>query len=184
MEEIHKFRVFNKLKSVYRITSVESRNESTAEHTWGCLILADYFLSKFNFDLDKLKIYDLLLYHDVVEIEAGDTPLHPDYQRIDKYEKEKKAANVLFKKLPSPLNKKFIDLFFEFEEQKTPEAKFAKAIDAMEVIIHQLDYKEDWKGWSEKFLLDQKLKFFEDFPELKTVFFDLLDYLKNQNYFN
>ncbi|MCC7574778.1 HD domain-containing protein [Candidatus Woesearchaeota archaeon] len=149
MEDIHKFRIFNKLKTVYRFNSVEDRKESTAEHSWSCLILADFFLSRNNFNLDRLKVYELLMYHDVVEIEAGDSPLHPEIKRLDKSEKEKKAMKLLHTELPTPLNNKFLKLFTEYEEQKTLESKFAKAIDALDAEIHELDYKQDWKGWSE-----------------------------------
>ncbi|WP_457619098.1 HD domain-containing protein, partial [Lutibacter sp.] len=140
MDDINKFRIFNKLKTVYRFNSVENRKESSAEHSWSCLILADFFLSKFNFNLDRLKVYELLMYHDVVEIEAGDTPLHPEVKRLSKSEKEKKAMELLHKDLPTPLNEKFVKLFTEFEEQKTLESKFAKAIDALDAVIHELDY--------------------------------------------
>ncbi len=184
MEDIHKFRIFNKLKTVYRFNSVGNRKESSAEHTWSCLILADFFLSKTNYNLDRLKVYELLMYHDVVEIEAGDSPLHPDIKRLDKFEKENKAITLLNETLPVPLNKKFVGLFSEFEEQKTPESKFAKAIDLLDAEIHELDHKKDWKGWSKEFLVDKKLKFFEEFPELKKVFYEILDYLIKNNYFD
>lgn len=184
MEDIHKFRIFNKLKTVYRFNSVGNKKESSAEHSWSCLILADFFLSKFDFNLNRLKVYELLMYHDVVGIETGDTPLNPKIKRQDNSEKEKKAAKLLHKELPIPLNDKFLKLFTEFEEQKTLESKFAKAIDALDAEIHEIDYKQDWKGWTEEFLISKKLKFFEEFPELKKVFFEIIDYLKENNYFD
>lgn len=183
MEDIQKFRIFNKLKTVYRFNSVENRKESTAEHTWSCMILADYFLSKFDFNLNRLKVYELLMYHDVVEIESGDSPLHPEIKIVNKIEKEQKAKELLHKNLPTPLNEKFANLFDEFEEQKTPEAKFAKAIDVLDAEIHELDYKEDWENWSEEFLINKKLKYVEEFPELKKIFFELIEYMKENNYF-
>ncbi len=183
MEDINKLRIFNKLKSIYRANSVGNRKESSAEHSWSCLILADFFISKYNIDVDRLKVYELLMYHDVVEIEAGDSPLHPNIKDLNKKENEKRAMQALYKQLPAPLNKKFIDLFIEFEEQKTKEARFAKAIDALDANIHELDYKQDWKGWTEEFLVSKKLKFFEEFPELKRTFYDILTYLKENNYF-
>lgn len=184
MEDIQKFRLFNKLKLVYRFNSVGKRKESSAEHSWSCLLLADFFLSKYDFAIDRLKVYELLMYHDVVEIETGDVPLHPEIQRYGKKEKELAAKKLLHKQLPAPLNDKFVNLFAEFEEQNTIEAKFAKAIDALDAEIHELDYKEDWKSWTEEFLINKKLEFVQEFPELKTVFFELLDYLKTNGYFN
>jgi putative hydrolases of HD superfamily len=183
MEEIQKFRLFNKLKAVYRLNSVQNRKESVAEHSWSSLILADFFISKYYSNLDRLKVYELLMYHDVVEIETGDTPLHPEMKRLDKKEKESKAKELLHETLPNPLNNKFSSLFVEFVEQKTLESKFVKAIDALDPMIHELDYKEDWQGWSEEFLIEKKLKFFEEFPEMKEVFFEILEYMKTNNYF-
>ncbi len=184
MENIQKLRIINQLKTIYRFNSVQDRKESSAEHSWSCLILADFFISKYNLNIDRLKVYELLMYHDLVEIESGDSPLHPEIKRADKSEKEKKAMDLLHKNLPAPINEKFLNFFTEFEEQKTKEAKFAKAIDALDAIIHELDYKQDWKGWTEEYLISEKLKYFNDFPELKKVFFDILDYLKENKYFN
>ena len=124
------------------------------------------------------------MYHDVVEIEAGDTPLHPQIKRENKVQKEEDAKQLLQQNLPTPLNNKFLNLFNEFEEQKTIEARFAKAIDALDAQIHELDYKEDWKVWSEEFLVNKKSRFFEEFPQINKVFYELVDYLRENNYFN
>tara|TARA_Y100000310_G_C20540428_1_gene743003 strand:- start:487 stop:996 length:510 start_codon:yes stop_codon:yes gene_type:complete len=168
------------------MNSVDTRKESSAEHSWGCLMLADFFLSQMNdHKLDKLKVYELLMYHDVVEIEAGDTPLHPEMSEIDDKEKrEKLAAEFLEKELPSPINTKFKKLFVEFEAQETREAKFAKAIDCLEIEFHCLDYKYDWKGWTKEFLIKKKAKYFEDFPLLKKIFYEYLEYATENGYFN
>jgi len=184
MDEINKFRIFNRLKTVYRYNTVEGRKESSAEHSWSCLILADFFLSKFDMKLDRLKVYELLMYHDVVEIEAGDSPLHPELERLDKKEKEQEASEYFHRELPFPLNDKFFGLFHEFEEQKTLESRFAMAIGALDAEIHELDYKQDWNGWTEKFLVEKKSHLFNDFPEMKKVFYDLLKYLIENGYFS
>ena len=181
--DINRLRIFNRLKSVYRASSVDKRKESSAEHSWSCLVLADFFLSLHNLPLDRLKVYELLLYHDVVEIEAGDSPLCPKIKVEGKEEKEKKAAAYLQKSLPEPLGDKFSELFREFEEGTTRESRFAKAIDALDPILHELDYKSDWKGWSEEFLIEKKLGYFEEFPELKETFYALLTFMKEEGYF-
>jgi len=180
MKEINKFRIFNKLKTVHRINSVGNRAESSAEHSWSALILADFFLSQMKTKINRLKVYELLMYHDVVEIIAGDTPLHPNMEKVAK--KEKQGALVLKKTLPQPLNTKFADLFFEFEERKTIEAKFAKAIDALDAEIHALDHKKDWKGFTKEFLIEKKLYLFDEFPELKKAFNTILDFLIENKY--
>lgn len=183
--EINKFRIFNKLKSIYRFNSVDNRKESSAEHSWSCLILADYFLTSMkDHNLDRMKVYELLMYHDVVEIEAGDSPLLPGTSRENKKEKEEMAARILSKKLPGSLQEKYMLLFDEFEEQETKEAMFAKAIDALDSQIHELDYKEDWEGWTKEFLVNQKRDLLLEFPELLKVFDELIDYLDREGYFS
>lgn len=184
MKEINKFRVFNKLKSIYRINSVADRKESTAEHTWSCLMLADFFLSEMkDQNIDRLKVYELLMYHDIVEIEAGDTPLHPDNNTTDKKERESKALVTLQQQIPTVLSEKFGRLFKEFEAMETIEARFAKAVDALDAEIHELSYKDDWKGWTVEFLVAKKSKLFDEFPEMKKVFESVLQYMIENGYF-
>lgn len=184
MEEIHKLRIINKLKSVYRECSVENRKESSAEHSWSALIIADYFLSVINEKLDRLKVYELLMYHDLVEIESGNFEMAPGSDRSKKYEIEEIASKKLSSKLPEIIKNKFIKLFNEFEEQKTRESKFAKAIDYLDAEIHELDYIEDWKGWTEEHLRNKKEKYYAEFPELKEVFEKMISFLKKEGYFD
>ncbi|MFW6024919.1 MAG: HD domain-containing protein [Candidatus Woesearchaeota archaeon] len=180
MEDIIDLKIINQLKSVYRASSVKNRKESSAEHTWSCLILADFFLEKTKKDIDKVKVYELLMYHDLVEIISGDYPLNEN--REGKKEKEKAASYKLKKLLPEPINNKFFKLFNEFEELQTIESKFAKAIDSIDAMIHELDYKKDWKGWTEDFLRSKKEKYFKEFPEIDKYFKYLLKHLKKEGY--
>jgi putative hydrolase of HD superfamily len=185
LEEIHKFRIFNKLKSIYRFNSVENRKESTAEHSWSTLILADFFLTKYpELNLDKLKVYEYIMYHDVVEIYAGDTPLIPGKEFNDKHEREEKAAKKLHKDLPEALREKYYKMYLDYESQKTKESRFVKAIDALDAEIHEMDYKEDWIGWSKEFLYSKKMKYFEEFPQLKEMFIEITEHLESQGYFD
>ncbi len=183
MKSINQLRKLYHLKHVERMNSVLGRKESSAEHTWSCLILADYFLNQMNEKIDRLKVYELLLYHDVVEIEAGDIPIHHVKERENKKEKEQKAFEKVKKDFPPELKEKFTKLFKEFEEQKTKEAKFARAVDRLDALIHEMDYKEDWKGWTEK----QVRKFYEeeikDFPIIKEAFEKILKYVVEEGYY-
>lgn len=187
--DLNKFRIFNKLKTVYRFAMAGDRHESSAEHSWGALILADLFMTmmeqnKSKIKLDRLKVYELLMYHDVVEIETGDIPLMPDLSHKNKSKNEHTASIILAKKLPDTLSLKYLKLFSEFQEHKTVESRFAKAIEAMEADIHELDYKEDWKGWTEEFLKQEKEHLFDEFPELKKSFGELVVYLRENGYFD
>ena len=177
-------RIFNKLKSVYRFNTVGDRKESTAEHSWGCLILADYFLSTTHYGIDKLKVYELLMYHDLVEIESGDFPLHLQKDSTTREEKERLSLDILKPQIPAPLDSKFINLYNEFEQKLTKEAKFAKAIDALEAEIHELDYKEDWKGYTKDFIVSKKMHLFEEFPQMKQMYEKMIEYLDANGYFD
>lgn len=184
MEEIQKLKILNRLKSVYRANSVDDRKESAAEHTWSALMLADYYSSIVSQNLNKLRVYELLMYHDVVEILAGDTPLDPNNEITDQREKELTAAETLRGELPSSLQSKFWKLFTEFEEGRTVEARFARAIDTLDAIIQELDYREDWVGWSKEFLVSKKEKHFKEFPELLQEFHQIVEHLEAEGYFN
>ncbi len=179
-----KLRKFYELKKVYRQNSVGKRKESSAEHTWSCLILADYFLSIMKTKIDRLKVYELLMYHDVVEIYAGDTPIHKKEQKKSQKQRELDSLNRLKHEVPKILKTKFIDLVNEYEENKTKEAKFAKAIDKLDAQMHELDYKKDWKGWTEKLLRELIQYHFTEFPELNKGFEGLITYAKENGYFN
>lgn len=186
MEEIFKFKELNRLKLVPRANSVGNRKESSAEHSWSSLLLADLLLNEVNKKLDRLKIYEILMYHDLVEIEAGDIALDPinEVNINNKKEIEFAAAKIVKSKLPIGLQDKFFNLFLEFEKQKTIEARFAKAIDVFDAIIQEIDYKTDWKGWSKDFLISQKEIFFRDFPKILNLFHNTIDYLEKEGYFN
>jgi putative hydrolases of HD superfamily len=184
MENINKLRKFYELKHVERSNSVKGRKESPAEHTWSSLILADYFMEIMKQKLDRLKVFELLLYHDVVEIETGDICISKEKERIGKEGREKQAAHILKEHIPAALGDKFLSRFEEFEGAQTTEAKFAKAIDAIDAQIHELDYKEDWKGWTEEFLRSKKGYLFEDFPELKEAFEAVMVFLEENGYFS
>lgn len=184
MSELQQLRKFYELKKVERTSTVAKRKESPAEHSWSCLILADYFLSTMkNAGLNRLRVYELLMYHDVVEIEAGDVDLLNEQERKHKKEREQQAAHVLKEHFPAVLRQKFIDLFCEYENGETPEARFARAIDALDAEIHELDYKEDWAGWTEAFLRRKKGPLLKEFPYLYEVFEEIMAFLKKEKYF-
>ncbi|MBU1111453.1 MAG: HD domain-containing protein [archaeon] len=183
MDEIHKLRKFYQLKNVERVGPVGKRKESPAEHTWSAMILADFFLSQMKEKLDRLKVYELLMYHDVVEIETGDVCIDKEDERACKQVEELKAAKKLKLEFPKILGKKFYDLFMEFEEQKTREAKFAKAVEYLDAEIHFLDYKEYWKGWDEEKVRRLKGIYHKEFAEINEVFEKMLVYARENGYF-
>jgi putative hydrolases of HD superfamily len=184
MEEIHKLRKIYALKDVARDAQVGNRKESSAEHTWSTLMLADYFLSKTKEKINRLKVYELLMYHDVVEIEAGDTAVHHEEKRKNKKILEEKAAKKLSQSFPPEIKEKFAKLFLEFEQQETREAQFAKAMDAMDALVHELDYKIRWKGWDIEMVRKYHGSYTEGFPEVKKVFDKMMKYCDKEGYFS
>lgn len=179
--DIFKLREFNKLKQVYRINTVGERKESSAEHSWSCMMLADYFFGKVDIGMDKLRVLELLMYHDVVEIESGDFPLDPNIENSGKEKIEAEAAERLAPRLPD--GEKFLRLFAEYEAQQTIEAKYANAIDKFDALIHELDNKDDWKGWTKEFLMEKKEKYFLHFPYMHEQFLKIVGYLEKNGYF-
>src|SRR5688500_6521306 len=103
-----------KLKIVYRQNSVvdKCRNENTAEHSWHVSIMA-VILSGFSNDkdLDTLKVVKMLLVHDIVEIDAGDTFLYDEKSSLSKESNELDAAKRIFGLLPQSLGKELFDLW-------------------------------------------------------------------------
>lgn len=186
IDEILKFKKINRLKEVYRLNSVQNRKESSAEHTFSALLLADYILDEIDLDIDKEKVKQLILYHDLVEIESGDTPLHPDMDITEEqqFKNEYKCAKKLMKDFPEKFGKKFYYLFDEFMKLESIESKVARAIDVIDAEIHEIDQKQDFKGWSRKFIEDSKLKYFEDLPDIREIFNHIMDFYTDNGYFD
>ena len=139
----------DKEKEIYRQTYISSasRKENDAEHAWHmavmALILGDYS----NQNIDLLKTISMILMHDVVEIDAGDTYAYDEEAKKTQKERELRAADRLYGLLTKEQAEKFKNLWLEFEEQKTPEAKFARAMDNIQPIM--LNAATDGKAWEE-----------------------------------
>lgn len=131
----------DKVKNVMRRTLLidGSRRENDAEHSWHLAIMAmlltEYAEDK-NFTLDR--VIKMVIVHDLVEIYAGDTFAFDVQGNLEKEEKEKKAADKLFDQLPEDQAKQFRKLWEEFDEAKTPDARYAAALDRLQPFIHNL----------------------------------------------
>jgi putative hydrolase of HD superfamily len=183
MKNLKKILVIYKLKEVYRTCHVLDRRESSAEHSWSSMILADYFLSKMKSKLNRRKIMDLLLYHDLVEVEAGDTSVHDKKALKTKEKREKKGLKRIKERMPKELVKRYIELYGEYKECKTAEAKFANAIDKLDPIIHSLEKGRSWAEWnlSEADIRKVKEKHLVFSKEFMKILDELLRYLKRNN---
>jgi putative hydrolase of HD superfamily len=133
-----------------------SRKENDAEHSWHlavmAAILSEYAVQK---NLDILQVVKMVLIHDVVEIDAGDTYLYDEQAAKDKAEREQKAADRLFHLLPEDQAEEFRMLWEEFEERTTPEAKFAAALDRFQPLLH--NYLTKGKSWKQHGVTSDKV---------------------------
>lgn len=137
----------DKLKLVFRNTITDpQRNESTAEHSWSAamitVILMDELKKEFP-EIDELKIIKLVLIHDIVEIYAGDVMAFDIEARKDKEKIEAEALKKLMGIYPE-FGKQLHDLWYEFEEKNSQEAKIAKAADAICPIFQRLQSKQSY----------------------------------------
>lgn len=132
-------------------------NEDDAQHAWHmalmCLLLGEYS----NEEIDLLKTVTMILIHDIVEIDAGDTYAYDDESKKTQQEREIKAAKRLFGILPDDQAERFKALWEEFEAGTTPEARFAHTMDNIQPAM--LNCATDGKKWAEhKVRLTQILK--------------------------
>jgi len=128
----------DRLKDVFRQTFVTGsrRHENDAEHSWHLclmvLVLAEHANTP---NVDVLRVLKMLLIHDIVEIDAGDTFAYDTARMADQHEREARAADRLFGLLPADQCIEFRALWDEFEARATPEAKFAAAMDRFQPML-------------------------------------------------
>jgi len=181
MHELDRIYEAYKLKQVSRFNNVLLRKESSAEHVFSSLFLAQYFLKKVK-GLSEEKVMRMILYHDLVEVYAGDKYTFDLNELEQKEIDEDNAAKKLIKTLPMPLVKDFEECWAEWREGKTMEAKFCKAIDVLDPAINELERPDEWKkyGYTEKKFRDTKEKYVNDFPELKEFMEEMIVELKKR----
>lgn len=136
------------LKNVFRqsILISDRRRENDAEHSWHLAVMA-MILSEYVKDdkIDLLRVIKMVLIHDIVEIDAGDTFAYDEKAYEDKEERETKAAQRIFNILPIDQAEKIEELWREFEEKETPEARYAASLDRLEPLL--LNYFTEGHTW-------------------------------------
>lgn len=127
----------DKLKNVLRVSRLTdgSRAENSAEHSWHIAVMALALHEHAAADVDPLHVIKLLLVHDIVEIDAGDTYCYDTDGYADKQERERNAAVRLFGMLPDDQSSEFLALWEEFEAMRTPASHFANALDRLQPFI-------------------------------------------------
>jgi putative hydrolase of HD superfamily len=139
----------DKLKSVLRRTSLldSTRRENSAEHSWHLAVMAVLLAEYGPPGLDLHRVIKMLLIHDLVEIDAGDTFCYDPGAMLDQSSRERLAADRLFAILPADLGGELRGLWEEFEARATAEARFAAALDRLQPVLH--NYSNDGGTWRE-----------------------------------
>lgn len=148
-QQIAFLKEIDRLKSIVRQSPLldRSRKENSAEHSWHltvyALILADYAASP----IDLPRVMKMLLIHDVVEVDAGDTPLHSNASAAHQAALEQQAAERIFGLLPPAQHQEFQQLWQEFEAAESADAQFAKALDRFQPLL--INIFTDGGTWAE-----------------------------------
>jgi len=139
----------DKLKSVLRRTYLiaEDRHENTAEHSWHLAMMAMLLAEYANEPIEPARVIKMVLVHDIVEIDAGDTYFYDAAGALDKAERERRAADRLFALLPEDQGRELRELWEELESGQTPESRFASALDRFIPQLH--NYYTQGKSWKE-----------------------------------
>ncbi len=141
-------------RQTYLSTPVENidaekvfRKENDAEHAWHLALMVILLQEYANEPIDVLKTVTMVLLHDIVEIDAGDTYAYDDAAKVNQKEREERAAKRIYGMLPADQAEKYYAIWKEFEERKTPEAKFARALDNFQPMM--LNHATQGKAWEE-----------------------------------
>lgn len=127
----------DRLKSIQRRNTLvdDSRRENSAEHSWHLCLMALAFAEYAPPDTDLSRVTTMLVVHDLVEIDAGDTFVYDEAATATQAERERAAADRIFALLPPDQARTLRDAWDEFEERRTAEARFAKALDRLQPMV-------------------------------------------------
>lgn len=170
-----------KLKSVLRCayTSDGKRKESSADHSWMTAFLAIIFFHEVKFKINQPKVLKMIIVHDLAEAVAGDSYPWDTKKRINKHQQEENALKKIVAELSRQGAQEIMSLWREYEKMNTPEAKLAKAIDKLEVLLqhnvadiktwHHGDFKVNPYYKNEFFDIDPFLRILKDKVDLATM---------------
>lgn len=127
----------DKVKNIFRQTFLAdgNRKENDAEHSWHIALMAILLKEYAEEDIDILKVMTMVLLHDLVEIDAGDTYAYDTVAATSKREREVKAADRIFGLLPEDQRTDFRALWDEFEAYETADAKYAHLLDNLQPLL-------------------------------------------------
>ncbi len=137
IKQISFIKEIDKLKYIQRKTKLfnSDRPENDAEHSWHLAMMALVLAEHSNEKIDVLKVVKMVLIHDIVEIDAGDTFIYDTQKNHSNTDEERLAAQRIFGLLPKEQAEGFIAVWEEFEAGITPESKFARTMDRLEPLL-------------------------------------------------
>jgi putative hydrolases of HD superfamily len=171
LSQIGFIKEIDKLKSVFRQTPLldQSRKENDAEHSWHlatmAMVLAEYAPPGVQIE----RVMKMVLIHDIVEIDAGDTFVYDDLGISNQEAREQEAADRLFSLLPQNQATEFRALWDEFEAEQTADARFARALDRLQPLLH--NHQTEGVTWrkhdvTKSQVLEKKQAIIDGAPEL------------------
>lgn len=137
LQQINFIKEIDKIKYIERKTKLfnSDRNENDAEHSWHLAMMTIVLAEHSDVPIDVLKVLKMVLIHDIVEIDAGDTFMYDTEKDHTNTDEERTAANRIFGMLPKEQADELISIWEEFERGETSEAKFAKSMDRFEPLL-------------------------------------------------
>ncbi len=137
VKQINFIKEIDKIKYIQRKTKLfnSDRNENDAEHSWHLAMMALVLAEHSNASIDLLKVIKMVLIHDIVEIDAGDTFIYDTQKNHSNTDEERLAAQRIFGLLPGEQAEEMIAIWEEFEAGETNEAKFARTMDRLEPLL-------------------------------------------------
>ncbi len=137
LKQIDFIKEIDKIKYIQRKTKLfnSDRCENDAEHSWHLGLMALVLAEHSDKPIDILKVVKMVLIHDIVEIDAGDTFIYDTKKNHTNTEQELLAAERIFGLLPEKQAREFIEIWKEFEDGVTDEARFAKSMDRFEPLL-------------------------------------------------
>ena len=137
LKQVAFIKEIDKLKYIQRKTKLlnSDRPENDAEHSWHLAMMTIVLAEHSDTPIDVLKVLKMVLIHDIVEIDAGDTFIYDTTKSHTNTDEELLAAKRIFGLLPTEQAEEFIAVWEEFEAGETDEAKFARSMDRFEPLL-------------------------------------------------
>jgi len=177
LKQISFIKEIDKIKYIQRKTKLinSDRPENDAEHSWHLAMMTIVLAEHADTPVDALKVLKMVLIHDIVEIDAGDTFIYDTTKSHSNTEQELKAARRIFGILPPEQANEMIDIWLEFENGLTAEAKFAKSMDRFEPLLQNTS---NMGGTWKEFDVDYK-KVYEKKVVIKDSSASIWEYAEN-----